>query len=292
MVGTFVERLSAEEYHADPWPVSLSSSILNLLLNRSPRHAWAAHPRLNPDWVPDESSNEQDFGSAIHRMILEDGEDGRGIIVVDAADWRSGAAKAAREEARKSNCVALLTHKYEAAQELCAAVHRQLEEGELAGLMKGGGRTELSGAWVDPIGGPCRMRLDWLAPDSSVIIDLKTTKTNAHPEVFARQILNMGFDLQASMYIRGTKQIAELSDDPKFVFVVVEAEAPYCVSLVSLPPGWLEVSRRRLEGGMRKWAACKAEDRWPAYSTRIAYPELAPWMEERWMNQELAEARP
>ena len=43
------------EYHADPAPEpSLSRSLAHTLLTRSPRHAWQAHPRLNPAWLPDE----------------------------------------------------------------------------------------------------------------------------------------------------------------------------------------------------------------------------------------------
>jgi len=71
------------DYHADPIAEpSLSSSIAKILLARSPRHAWANHPRLNPNQEP-ETRREFDFGSAAHAMLLEGSMSN--FSVVDAA---------------------------------------------------------------------------------------------------------------------------------------------------------------------------------------------------------------
>jgi hypothetical protein len=44
-----IHDTTAVDYHADPCPEpSLSAHIAALLCARSPRHAWAAHPKLNP----------------------------------------------------------------------------------------------------------------------------------------------------------------------------------------------------------------------------------------------------
>ena len=48
-----VYSLPDDAYHADPCPgPSLSSSVAKLMLDRSPLHAWHAHPRLNPNFEP------------------------------------------------------------------------------------------------------------------------------------------------------------------------------------------------------------------------------------------------
>src|SRR3990167_5120693 len=56
------------EYQGDPGPEpSLGPGIAKLLVTRSPAHAWAAHPRLNPEYREKESSA-FDLGSAAHAM--------------------------------------------------------------------------------------------------------------------------------------------------------------------------------------------------------------------------------
>jgi len=59
-------------YHLDKSnnPPSLSRSVAHILLTQTPYHAWLAHPRLNPDYMPDEDSK-FDIGTATHAMLLE-----------------------------------------------------------------------------------------------------------------------------------------------------------------------------------------------------------------------------
>jgi hypothetical protein len=74
-LGFGIHDISAEAYHADPAPVpSLSSTLARLILNRSPRHAWTAHPRLNPDYEGKDSKT-FDIGRAAHRAVLGKGGD-------------------------------------------------------------------------------------------------------------------------------------------------------------------------------------------------------------------------
>ena len=89
--------MSAAEYHADPCPEpSLSSSIARLILSHSPLHAWTEHPRLNPNYKPEESTK-FDRGSAAHALLLE-GEDR--MAVIPFKDYRKDAAQEARDNAR------------------------------------------------------------------------------------------------------------------------------------------------------------------------------------------------
>ena len=58
------------DYHADPCPEpSLSSTLARLMVNRSPRHAWTASPRLNPDHEP-VNKETFDVGRAAHAVLL------------------------------------------------------------------------------------------------------------------------------------------------------------------------------------------------------------------------------
>src|SRR5262249_14947890 len=97
--------ISFAEYLADPAPVpSASGGILSTLLDRTPRHAWTAHPRLNPHWEPDNDSK-YDIGSAAHEMML--GGSDR-IVVVEADSYRTKDAQTARDEAYAAGKTPLL----------------------------------------------------------------------------------------------------------------------------------------------------------------------------------------
>lgn len=280
------------EYHADPAPVSLSSSVAKLLLTRSPRHAYTAHPRLNPDWKPDdEATAEQDMGHALHRMILEGADEGDGtIVVVDADSWRTKAAQEARDAARAAGAAPLLRGKYEAAHEITCAVRDQLELSELAGVLDDG-EAEVTGVWTERDGFGrdvrCRLRADWLTRDKKIALDLKTTSTNAHPDVFARQIVQMGYGFQSAWYTRGLRAVGGV--DPQLIFVVVEVSPPYALSLISLPPGWIEMERRRCSKAMNVWSECLRTGVWPSYPRQICWPELPAWAEAQYTEHELRE---
>jgi len=74
-LGPGVHRLPSAVYHSDPAPLpSLSATLAKLITAKSPRHAWHASPRLNPDY---ESLNRKtfDIGRAAHRAVLGCGDD-------------------------------------------------------------------------------------------------------------------------------------------------------------------------------------------------------------------------
>ena len=77
------------DYHADPCPEpSLSRSVMKLLIDLSPQHAYVAHPRVSgmPD-LPDDGGDEvMDFGTAAHSSFLLS----KSIITrLDFPDWRT-----------------------------------------------------------------------------------------------------------------------------------------------------------------------------------------------------------
>ena len=75
--------MRAAAYHADPCErPSLSSSIAKILLEKTPRHAWTAHPRLNPDFAAKDESK-FDLGTAVHELMLGKGV---GYTIIKAAD--------------------------------------------------------------------------------------------------------------------------------------------------------------------------------------------------------------
>lgn len=271
MSAVGIHELSAKEYHADPGQTpSLSSSIASILLDQSPLHAWLAHPRLNPNFAPDQDSR-FDLGSAAHMMLLERREDR--IVRVAADDWRTKAAKEAREAAQAEGKYAVLERQYADIVEMCAAARAFMLKSELGNLLEVG-EAEKSILWQDR-GVACRARPDIFSLGRRVVLDYKSTGSAQH-EAFARQIGRMNYDLQAEFYLRGIKA-ATTREDIVFVFLAQEITQPYACSLTALSNAYRQVGQDKVERALALWQKCLGSDSWPSYDARIRYAEPKPW---------------
>jgi hypothetical protein len=271
MIETGLHKIPAAQYHADPCPVpSLSNSIAKILIDQSPLHAWHAHSRLNPSHAAEESSR-FDIGSAAHMLLLERRSDG--IVIVEANDWRKKEAKEARDAARANGQYPILAHHYARTNEMVAAAYAFIATTELNGIFELG-LAERTLIWREGDAW-CRCRPDLLSTDRRIVLDYKTTE-NAEPEAFIRQIGRMSYDLQAEFYIRGVRTVAE-DYESTFVFLAQEVSPPYACSLVSLANAYRAIGQQKVERALELWKHCTATNKWPSYSTRIAYAEPSPW---------------
>lgn len=282
--------LSADDYHADNAGdrPTLSASIANVLISDSPAHAYAKHPKLNPDWRRHEEDR-FDVGTAAHALILQ------GVSVADILpfkDWRTKDAQQAKAESRAAGRVPLLEHQWQAVSEMTAAVREQLPHLDAIPPLFTDGDPEQTLIWEDEYGVICRSRIDWLRTDRAAIDDLKTTSRTANPAPWARSTLfSIGADVQAAFYLRGLKALTgEEPSVEQFRFCVVETTPPYAVSLVGLAPDTLALADKKVRWALEKWARCVRDDAWPAYERRVHYAELPAWEEARWLERELSEA--
>ena len=270
--------MTGAEYHADPCPTpSLSASIAHVLLSQSPRHAWTAHPRLNPAYAPEESEA-FDLGTAAHAYLLE-GE--TGFVIVEAPDWRTKLAREARDLARAEGKTPLLAHRWADVQAMATAAREQLGS-HPAPEPLGGGDPEQTLLWHE---GDmwCRARLDWLHEDLRTIDDYKTTATSAHPAVWSRSLFASGYDIQAAMYLRGVKAV--FGATAEFRFVVQETTPPYALSVIGLDPEALALGAAKVGRAIALWRECVTTNTWPAYPTRTCYAEAPPWAAAQWLER-------
>lgn len=267
-------ELSADDYHADridPDRPTLSSSIAQIICNRSPAHARAAHPRLTTTPLVVEAKH-FDVGSAVHMLLLEPHE--ALICRVEARDWKTKAAQEARVAARELGLIPLLDRDADRVEECVAAVRPQLEAYNATPAFLSG-QIERTIVW-ERDGVLCRARPDSLLPDT--IDDLKTA-ASALPRKWTRTISDHGYDIQAAMYLDAVGA-AFGTRSPQWRWVVVEPTPPYAVSIVVPGADVLEVGRAKFLYALKWWRECLASGVWPAYGTEIVEAELPPWADE------------
>jgi hypothetical protein len=265
---------TVDEYHRDPCArPSLSCSIATLLVNRSPAHAHAAHPRLGG--ASRETSDEMDFGTIVHTLVL-----GKGADVDELAydDFRTKAAKEARDNARACGRVPVLERHMDRARAVAETIRVKLAH---RGIVLAG-ESEVAIEWqeqtADGVPVLCRSMLDHVLLEDRLVIDVKTSR-NAHPEAFGRAAPGFGYDLQSVVYPAALEALhPHLAGRVEFVFAVIETEPPYEV-LVARPDGTMrELGTRRWMRAVETWARCLAADRWPGYGDGISYITVPPWM--------------
>lgn len=266
-----IYRMDADAYHADPCPApSLSSSIAKIIIERSPLHAWHAHPRLNPHHQSEERAD-FDLGSAAHALLLE-GEDR--MSVIDADSYRAKAAQEQRDAARAAGRHPILKAKHVAVVAMAKIAERAIAGcPDLSGLTLADGDSERAVIWQE-CGIWLRCRPDWLARDLSAMLDYKTTG-DAEPMHFGKHIARMLYHFQAAFYRRGVRAVTGV--DVPFILLAQETEEPHACTFHGCAPSLAAIAEQMVDQAIRTWAGCMKAGTWPAYSPRIHYHDAAAW---------------
>lgn len=269
--------LPDEEYHADPCPVpSLSASVATLLIDKSPRHAWTAHPRLNKD-AEEKNETKFDIGSAAHDLLLRGRQN---IEVIDANSYQTKAARQARDDAYEAGKTPIKADDWANVQAMAVAAKLQLAAFEGCESFLSDGVAErtlvakINGVWV-------RCKPDWLPNERQIIWDYKTT-TTAEPDAWSRNNLYQGRDLTAAWYVRIVKALRPDWEQVEYRYVVQEKEPPYALSVIGLAPAAVAIAESRVETALRLWRQCLEADVWPGYPSHVCYVEPPAYFESRW----------
>lgn len=272
-------------YHGDPCAQpSLSASVAHILTTASPAHARAAHPRLNPDYVP-QAEEKFDVGTVVHSMLLEGIS---AVQIVNAPDWRTKKAQEERDLARAHGLVPMLAHQFEQVQAMTEAVREQLAAYDCVPEPLTAGKPEQTIVWDDN-GVLCRARIDWLHDVGLVVDDVKTTSRSADPERWSRGALyDHGCDIQAAFYLRGLRALT--GADYRWRWVVAETQPPYAVSVIEPAASVLAIGDAKVDRALSVWRDCLATNTWPAYPAEVHRAELPHWIESQWLEKETREA--
>ncbi len=256
-----VYDISNEAYQADPIPGgSLSSSGARRLISPScpAKFLWEKENRRP-------NKRAFDIGHAAHREVLGVGEE---IVVVDAPDWRTKAAKEQRDAAYAEGKTPILAEEAARVRAMADAILADPMASALFNPAKGRGEQTL--VWIDESTGvTCRARLDWLPDlhDGRLIIPDYKTCESAEPGALRRSFASFGYYMQADWYQAGAKACGLAGDtEPAFVFVAQEKAAPHLITVVELDAEALELGRRRNREAIDTYVRCMETGTWPSYS--------------------------
>jgi hypothetical protein len=273
-------RLSADEYFADPCETpSLSASIARKLVGESPRHAYAAHPRLGGK--VQKVTKAMNAGSVMHALLLEGG---KGLVECHYDNFLTKAAKEDRDQAIADGRTPVLARELAEARKVAAILKGKL----VASQMVFDGETEIVALWTETADDgtvvPCRAMMDHWSFARAMVDDLKTSES-ADPGKIARSIADRGYDIQAAAYnSAATKIHPELVGRVQVSFGFCELEDPYATTVIERGRGgsFYELGEMRWRRAINTWAWCRNNNRWPEYaSARIRSLDLPAYVMQR-----------
>ena len=273
--------MPADVYHADPVPGrSLSSSGVKMLLPPSCPALFKYHR----DHPTDDAPAHFDFGHAAHRLVLGAGPK---VTFLDFKDWRTNAAKEARDAAHAAGEVPLLEHDRQVIEDMAAALLSHPRAAEL--FRPGLGLVEQSLFWRDERTGVfCRARLDWLEVQGHIIADDKTT-VSAAPERLQRAMYEYGYHTQSAWYLRAVKGVNYAgrydSTGTAYVLVAQEKTPPYLVTVAEPTTMALRIGEDNCRKALELYRRCAERNEWPGYSSDIEYLSLPAWVENAYIRE-------
>ena len=242
--------MSAADYHAID---AASASRLKTLWRSTPMHL-----RHEMDATRTETPAMR-IGTLAHLAALEPDEWQSSVVVMPPVDRRTKAGKeeaAAFEEANAGLSIVSL-HEHYTASRIAEAV---------SGLLPAG-QSEVSIIARDPVlSAYIKARIDRVPDGSSLIMDLKTCR-DASPRGFQRDSYNLGYHIQAALYLDLWNAVCGSSDRRDgFAFVAVESEAPHAAAVYECSADFLDAGRRDYMAALETYAKCKQSGEWPGYT--------------------------
>ncbi len=262
-----------EDYHDGP---GISKSGLWTISEKTPAHYKFGERKQNKVF---------DMGEACHLAILQ--PDIFETKVIRGPDDRRGSKWKDLVEACALDGKLLLTAAdYDNALAIRDTIHA---DPWLNGVICGGdAMIEASGYFIDPETGElCRVRPDLYREDIGIKLDVKSSQS-AHPDAFARSVVNYGYHAQEAFYTDGWQALGKPVNG--FVFLAFEKEPPYAFGVYELPPSIVEEGRALMRSALNTYATCRAENRWPGYGEGVQELSFKRWAYRATQAPEFEEA--
>lgn len=250
----------------DDFP-TLRSSICWKLIERgsTPKHAWHASPRLNPNFEQ-ERRTIFDKGAAAHALLLGKGKQ---FHIIKCPNYLTKEAKTQRDEAYIAGKIPLLEKDFKEAVAMADAAKEQLldlvNHGTLERMPFGEAETERVLLWEDR-GVWCRARVDHLPNDGELLLEYKSSAASAAPELFPyRNFRQLGYDCQVAFYRRGLEACG-VATSPQVAVLVQENWPPYLMAFHRIDDEILMRANEKIERALKTWKRCLETNVWPGYN--------------------------
>lgn len=277
MVTKFIPDVGLDEYYSGALTErpALSQSMAHELVSRSPKHAWAKHPRLGGHVsIP---TDEMELGNVLDELVLGGS---RRIESIPFDDYRKNDAKAARDAARAAGKIPVKAIKL---IELEAVAERAKQSFRLAGVELNG-QSQVCILWESQASNgamvQCQALLDHVIVDAGLIYDLKTAD-NASPQKLGAKCFALGYEIQSAAYREAfVACFPEFAGRTKFRNCFLETSWPHVTVVTEMDGEMAALGETRWRRAVDAWEECLRTDTWPAYSAprevlRVSPPSWA-----------------
>jgi hypothetical protein len=277
------ENVSAEEYHSDPCDrPSLSNSIAKILCERSPAHAWQAHPKLGGDAKA--PTKMMDRGTLRHALLLRNNIK---VSVIPFENYKKKAAQELRDSAREQGALPILERELVEDKETVECIRDRLR---LKYGLELTGKNEVVVVWDeladDETTVRCRGQIDHLLLPR--ILDFKFPD-NASPDSVDRTVSSLDYQIQGAAYTSAIETLfPDLAGRVTFELYNCEAFKPYASTHAMFTATMRELGRLKWRRAINTWARCLRTNHWPDYPSETLHVEAKPWQLDREMERAYA----
>lgn len=251
-----------ETYRAAP---GLNYSCLKVLCKRTPAHFLHALSHFKPP------TPAMKWGTTVHKHLLE------GTELAVMPEFKGTGSKAAKEEWLKEVPEGFLVVDEDEAHILACMREKMASHPLVRGALECG-LIEQSG-YVKTEYFAAKIRPDILIPSEGVIYDLKTC-AEADEEPFARDVVNLGYHIQAAWYLT----IANLVSGGgfhSFRWIALEKEPPYEVAVYEASADSLALGEGLISLAIDKLESCLKTGEWPGLGGEVKTLSLPKWAQKQ-----------
>lgn len=254
------KSLTMEQYHGDCCiDTSVSSTVLRLLEQKSPRKAWLAS-HLNKDRKENPADHFR-IGTALHSLAFEGDLPKQWFSVSPYDEFRSAEAKGWRD--KQINAGKTIIKKSELIV-LKQMMESLVEEPAIqAGLFDERGEVETSVIHKDEETGLfLKVRPD-VVPVNSILVDLKAMQDGSQRAI-QYSVMDYGYHMQLALAAEVIEKVIGVQIDECWL-VVIEKDPPYAVTFAEIDMDFIAWGRVLNRAAMRKFAECLAKGKGPEH---------------------------
>ncbi len=267
---------------------ALSPSVAKNIVTECPRYAWASHRLLgNLVLLTKEQRAIRERGNALHNLVLEGGNK---IVPLTFNDFKTSAAKAARDDVRASGLYPILDGVLDELREAAENIEFECKRILLDDFSYDGkifdpdGTFEERLEWFEQADGgevECHGVADWVSVDRTLVVDLKTTTGTVHPDACDSALLKQSGVIQGCAYPSAIQTLdPKLAGRVEMLFLYAQSKPPYLVTPVHCAGDMRHIGEDLWLDAVEKWQQCLAKgqeaEHWPTYTDGRVHEAHAP----------------